>query len=199
MNRFRRIVEHRKARDDGEAGFTLIELMVVLLIMGILMAIAIPTFLGVRGTAQNKAAQSTLRNALTSAQASYVGGVQYPTTLGSKSSSGFNWTTGASSDSNTVSVAVGPSSSPQSVVLGTFSKSGNCYYIVNVMSSTSGITKSDLSSTATTNVGTWYGEDGTNTGGTSQTSCTAADQGTPVLPTISSNGGAWSQSTSKGW
>jgi type IV pilus assembly protein PilA len=32
-----------------DAGFTLIELMVVLLIMAILLAIAIPTFLGVSG------------------------------------------------------------------------------------------------------------------------------------------------------
>ena len=34
-------------QEGAEAGFTLIELMVVLLIMAILLAIAIPTFLGV--------------------------------------------------------------------------------------------------------------------------------------------------------
>ena len=53
-----------RQREDEE-GFTLIELMVVVLIIAILIAIAIPTFLGARQRAQDRAAESNLRNALT--------------------------------------------------------------------------------------------------------------------------------------
>jgi type IV pilus assembly protein PilA len=60
-----------------EAGFTLIELMVVLLIIAILLAIAIPTFLGVANSAGDRAAQSNLTNALTEAKAIYQNTASY--------------------------------------------------------------------------------------------------------------------------
>jgi type IV pilus assembly protein PilA len=58
----------RKRIDSDEDGFTLIELMVVVMIIAILMAIAIPTFLGASTKAKDRAAQSDLRNGLTAAK-----------------------------------------------------------------------------------------------------------------------------------
>jgi type IV pilus assembly protein PilA len=64
---------------NKDEGFTLVELMVVVLIIAILIAIAIPTFLGARERAQDRAAQSNLRNALTAAKVFYTDGEQFPT------------------------------------------------------------------------------------------------------------------------
>jgi type IV pilus assembly protein PilA len=60
-----------------ERGFTLIELMVVVLIIAILIAIAIPTFLGARQRAQDRAAQSNVRNALTAEKTFFTDGQVY--------------------------------------------------------------------------------------------------------------------------
>jgi prepilin-type N-terminal cleavage/methylation domain-containing protein len=65
----------------ADAGFTLIELMVVLLIIAILLAIAIPTFLGVTGSANDRAAQSNITNALTEMKALYQNGQTYCQTV----------------------------------------------------------------------------------------------------------------------
>ena len=54
---------------NTEDGFTLIELMVVVLIIAILIAIAIPTFLGVQNRAKDASAKSDLRNGITNAKA----------------------------------------------------------------------------------------------------------------------------------
>ena len=69
MNRFRKT----------EEGFTLIELMIVIAIIGILAAIAIPQFSAYRTRSYNSAAQADLRNLATAQEAYYVDNQTYYT------------------------------------------------------------------------------------------------------------------------
>lgn len=77
VHAFRSFIARRR---DAEEGFTLIELMVVVLIIAILIAIAVPTFLGARTRAQDVSAKSDLRNALTTEKTSYTDNQQYTAT-----------------------------------------------------------------------------------------------------------------------
>ncbi len=60
-----------------QEGFTLIELMVVVLIIAILIAIAVPSFIGLSNRGHDTQAKSNLRNGVTAAQAFYVDNESY--------------------------------------------------------------------------------------------------------------------------
>ena len=66
----------QKLRRHNEKGFTLIELMIVIAIIGILAAIAIPNFISYRRRGYNAAANADIKNAYTAAQAYFS---DYPT------------------------------------------------------------------------------------------------------------------------
>jgi len=55
-----------------EDGFTLIELMVVVMILAILIVMGLPTYIGVKSRFQDRAAQTDLRNAVLSARIMYT-------------------------------------------------------------------------------------------------------------------------------
>ena len=128
-------LQRRIAQRREDEGFTLIELMVVILIIAILLAIAIPTFLGARARAQDRAAQSNLRNAFTAAETTYANSEDYSGATAAGLSSvepSLSFVAGAVSTKSAVSVPSTLTSGQQYWTAAAFSQSGNCFYIMTV-------------------------------------------------------------------
>lgn len=125
--------EHGDARavERSEAGFTLIELMMVVLIIAILITVLIPTFFGARDRANDRATQSSLRNAATAAKAVYVDNQDYTEATAVRLNIEglpvvFVDASTAPTNQNTVSIET--PSATYAVISG-LSKSGKCFYV----------------------------------------------------------------------
>jgi type IV pilus assembly protein PilA len=134
------MLETLRPRRTDEDGFTLIELMVVVLIIAILVAIAIPTFLGARGKANDRAAQADIRNAFTAERTYYTDSQTYADktqiTAIENSLKYTDTPASALASTNTVYIVVSQTTQPgDTVTLATFSSSGHCFWLKDTAAS----------------------------------------------------------------
>jgi type IV pilus assembly protein PilA len=96
------ILNRMRKRGDEDRGFTMIELLVVVVIIGVLVAIAVPVYLNYRKGAANKSAASDVRGAITAVEQYYTEHANtYP--VDGESGLGADLTLGAGPEKITVS------------------------------------------------------------------------------------------------
>jgi type IV pilus assembly protein PilA len=130
-----------RERLDKEEGFTLIELMVVVLIIAILVAIAIPSFLGFRSRAQDRAIQVELRNVLLAEKGVWVDTTAFTTVEADLKAFEFGITLDDSATTTVeegVVVTMSVASNDDAVCLTRTSDSGNTFAIFEDSSASGG-------------------------------------------------------------
>jgi type IV pilus assembly protein PilA len=120
---FRRL--HEDAQD--ETGFTLVELLVVILIIGILAAIALPAFINQRGKAQDTDAKSAARTAQTAMESWYTSEQDYAADVAELRTIEPSLNSGAASTLDIVPGGVGDAKDGFAVAV--TSKTGNVFTI----------------------------------------------------------------------
>ena len=122
----RSAVDHR-----GDDGFTLLEVMVVVLVIGILLAVGIPTYLGARDRAHDRSAQSTLRGAQNTALVLFSDGGTFHRSGATPSRAaepGISYVTRVNESTDNTIVSVSWTSDGSQWAGAVRSDSGTCFY-----------------------------------------------------------------------
>jgi prepilin-type N-terminal cleavage/methylation domain-containing protein len=115
--------------DRREGGFTLVELMIVVLIIAVLVTIAMATFPATRGRAQDRDAQADLRNALSAQKAHFADHEAYTQVRAELVAIEPALVFDAAADQAPSTGSVAYAASGSTVTLATRSATGTCFYL----------------------------------------------------------------------